>query len=194
MHPVRISADYWLRWLIHFKVLLSNRRRNVGTVPSNKFRCQTFKLPYAPICTPTVSRDSAAVAAIKICSESGCMRFSSMYCSNYAIRLHSPYLKTHYKLFHSARRHASHATNTLLLHVEVLLVKNREGGGVAEGETYILNAFFKTAFSARIIAVSFIPYHAPQAQFDRTGSDLANGATTPRLLMLPKTRYKQRIN
>jgi hypothetical protein len=33
MHPVRISADYWLRRLIYFKIMLSNRRRDVDKVP-----------------------------------------------------------------------------------------------------------------------------------------------------------------
>jgi hypothetical protein len=58
------------------------------------------------------------------------MCFSSMHRSNYSIRLHSPYLRTHWELPHSARRHASHAINTLLLHV-VLLVISVWGGGAA---------------------------------------------------------------
>jgi hypothetical protein len=80
--------------------------------------------------TPAVSRDGAAIAAIQIYYDRGCMRFSSMHPSNYSIRLHSPCLRTHWELPHSARRHLSHAINTLLLHVEVLLVQHGGGGAI----------------------------------------------------------------
>ena len=143
MHPVRISADYWLRRLTYLK-FLNNRRRNIGKAPSNKFRYQFFKFPHAPLYTSAVSRDGAAIAAIQICNDTGCMRFSSMHRSNYSIRLHSPYLRTHWELPHSVCRHLSHAINTLLLHVEVLLVQYGGGG-------YVLNIFSKAVFGARIM-------------------------------------------
>jgi hypothetical protein len=119
--------------------------------------CRIFKWPQAPTYTASFSRNNAAIAVIPICGDSRCMRFSTMYCSNYSIRLHSSHLNT--LATHSALTHASHATNTLLLHVEVLLVENwARGGG------YNLNAFFEAAFNARIIAESFILYHSPQVK------------------------------
>ena len=135
MHYVRISVDYWLRRRTYLKLLLNNRRRNVGKVPSNKFGYQFFKWPHAPLYTPAVSRDGAAIAAIQICNDKGCMHFSSMHHSTCSLRLHSPYLRTHWELPHSARRHLSHAINTLLLHVEVLLVQH--GGGDLYSEHFL---------------------------------------------------------
>jgi hypothetical protein len=153
MLPVRISADYWLRRLTYVKLLLNNRRRNVGKVPSNKFRHQFFKWPHASIYNPAVSRDGAAIAAIQICNDTGCARFSSMHGSNYSTTLHSPYLRTHWELPHSARRHLSHAINTLLLHVDVLLVQHGEGG-------YIRNIFFKAVFGT-IIMLYYLSFTTP---------------------------------
>jgi len=71
MHPVRISADYWLRHLTYLKLLLNNHRQNVGKAPSNKCRYQFFKWPHAPLYTPAVSRNDAAIAAIQICNDTG---------------------------------------------------------------------------------------------------------------------------